>query len=64
MRRDRSYLVTGGLGGIGIAMAGWLAERGAGAIVLNGRRDPDPEAEEAIRALRQRGVTVRSNWPT
>ncbi len=58
LRRDRSYLVTGGLGGIGIAVASWLAERGAGAIVLNGRRDPDPEAEEAIRALRQRGVTV------
>ena len=59
LRADRSYLVTGGLGGIGIAMAGWLAERGAGAIVLNGRRDPDPEAEEAIGALRQRGVTVQ-----
>jgi len=59
LRRDRSYLVTGGLGGIGVAVAGWLAERGAGAIILNGRRDPDPEAGEAIRALRQRGVTVR-----
>ena len=58
LRRDRSYLVTGGLGGIGIAVAAWLAERGAGAIVLNGRRAPDPEAEEAIRTLRQRGVTV------
>ena len=59
LRGDRSYLVTGGLGGIGIAMAGWLAERGAGAIVLNGRREPDPEAEEAIGALWQRGVTVQ-----
>ena len=58
LRGDRSYLVTGGLGGIGIAVAGWLAERGAGAIVLNGRRGPDPEAEEAIDALRQRGAEV------
>ncbi|MYG18655.1 MAG: KR domain-containing protein, partial [Gemmatimonadales bacterium] len=58
LRGDRSYLVTGGLGGIGIAVADWLAERGAGAIVLNGRRNPDPEAEEAIQALRQRGATV------
>ena len=58
LRGDRSYLVTGGLGGIGIAVANWLAERGAGAIVLNGRRNPDPEAEEAIQALRQRGATV------
>ncbi len=58
LRDDRTYLVTGGLGGIGIALAGWLAEHGAGAIVLNGRRDPDPEAAEAIDALRQRGVNV------
>jgi len=58
LRGDRTYLVTGGLGGIGCVLAGWLAERGAGAIVLNGRRDPDPEASETIEALRERGVTV------
>ena len=58
LRGDRTYLITGGLGGIGCVLAGWLAERGAGAIVLNGRRDPDPEAAEAIVALRERGATV------
>ncbi len=59
LRPDRTYLVTGGLGGIGCALAGWLAERGAGAIVLNGRRAPDSEAEEVIGALQERGVTVQ-----
>ncbi len=58
LRQDRTYLVTGGLGGIGIAVANWLADNDAGAIVLNGRRDPDPEAVEAIEALRARGVRV------
>ncbi|MCY3911808.1 MAG: SDR family NAD(P)-dependent oxidoreductase [Chloroflexi bacterium] len=58
LRQDRSYLVTGGLGGIGCAVAEWLAGHGAGAIVLNGRRDPDPEAQAAIDALRRRGVRV------
>ncbi|MCY4640538.1 MAG: SDR family NAD(P)-dependent oxidoreductase [Chloroflexi bacterium] len=58
LREDRSYLVTGGLGGIGCAVAGWLADRGAGVIVLNGRRTPDTEAEAAIAALRARGVRV------
>ena len=58
LRQDRTYLVTGGLGGIGLAMAGWLADHGAGAIVLNGRRPPDAEAEEAIGGLRERGATV------
>ncbi len=59
LRGDRTYLVTGGLGGIGIALASWLAEKGAGAIVLNGRRDPDPEAVGAINALRESGFTVQ-----
>ncbi len=58
LRADRTYLVTGGLGGIGCTMAEWLADRGAGAIVLNGRRDPDPEAAAVIDGLRERGATV------
>ncbi len=59
LRTDRAYLVTGGLGGIGITVARWLADKGAGAIVLNGRRDPDPEAQKVIDELRARGVTVQ-----
>ena len=55
LRADRTYLVTGGLGGIGCAVAEWLAERGAGVIVLNGRRDPDPEAREVIEAVASAG---------
>ena len=58
LRGDGTYLVTGGLGGIGREVAAWLASRGAGAIVLNGRRPPGPEAEAVVEALRSRGVTV------
>ena len=58
LRADRTYLVTGGLGGIGCVVAEWLADHGAAVIVLNGRRDPDAPAEEAIRALRDRGIRV------
>jgi NAD(P)-dependent dehydrogenase (short-subunit alcohol dehydrogenase family)/acyl carrier protein len=36
-RADRAYLVTGGLGGIGLVMARWLVERGARHLVLVGR---------------------------
>ena len=59
LRPDRSYLVTGGLGGIGTVVARWLADRGAGAIVLNGRRPPDPAAQEVIDTLRRQGADVR-----
>ena len=58
LKHDRSYLITGGLGGIGCAVADWLAERGAGHIVLNGRRAPDEAAEETLRELERRGVKV------
>ena len=59
LREDATYLVTGGLGGIGRLVAGWLADRGARTIVLNGRREPDGEAAAAVAALRERGVKVR-----
>ena len=58
LRQDRTYLVTGGLGGIGCAVAEWLADCGAGTIVLNGRRNPDAEAEAVIDDLRSRGVRI------
>ena len=58
LRPGRTYLVTGGLGGIGCAMAEWLADHGAETIVLNGRRDPDAEAEKTIRTLREGGMKV------
>ena len=58
LRGDRTYLVTGGLGGIGCVVAEWLADHGAGVVVLNGRRDPDPAAGQAIRRLRDRGVRI------
>ena len=58
LRHDRTYLVTGGLGGIGCAVAEWLADHGAGTIVLNGRRDPDAESKEAIDVLRRRGARI------
>jgi acyl transferase domain-containing protein/acyl carrier protein len=39
---DGSYLVTGGLGGLGLNVARWLAERGARHLVLVGRRGAPP----------------------
>src|SRR5262249_60396471 len=47
VRTDGSYVVTGGLGGLGLVVARWLVDRGAGRIILNGRNEPS----EAARAL-------------
>jgi phthiocerol/phenolphthiocerol synthesis type-I polyketide synthase D len=56
-RTDGSYVITGGLGGLGLLLAGWLAERGAGRIVLNGRSAPRPEALDAIETITARHGT-------
>ncbi|MFT4979895.1 MAG: acyl transferase domain-containing protein, partial [Myxococcota bacterium] len=52
IRADGSYLVTGGLGGMGLLTARWLAEQGAGHIVLVGRSGAKTTAQvEAVEAL-------------
>jgi len=56
---EASYLVTGGLGGLGLRLADWLAERGARHLVLMGRSAPSPEAQTRLAALEARGVHVR-----
>ncbi|WP_156763356.1 polyketide synthase dehydratase domain-containing protein, partial [Mycobacterium scrofulaceum] len=37
---DGGYIIVGGMGGLGFVVAQWLAERGAGLVVLNGRSTP------------------------
>ena len=37
-RADRTYLLTGGVGGFGLALAVWLAGRGARNLVLTSKR--------------------------
>jgi NAD(P)-dependent dehydrogenase (short-subunit alcohol dehydrogenase family) len=72
-RADASYLVTGGLGGIGLQVARWLVAHGARHLVLIGRTGlppeetwpavEDPEARKRIdvlRALRASGARVRA----
>jgi NADPH:quinone reductase-like Zn-dependent oxidoreductase/acyl carrier protein len=53
-RGDRSYLVTGGLGAIGLHMAAYLAQFGAGDIVLTSRRASDAAAQRAIEDITER----------
>lgn len=58
LRGDASYLVTGGLRGLGLLVAEWMAERGARNLVLLGRSAPNAQAQEIIARLKQNGVKV------
>ncbi len=51
---DRSYLITGGLGAIGLHTASYLAQLGAGDIVLTSRHRPDADAQREIADITER----------
>ncbi|MEZ4619280.1 MAG: SDR family NAD(P)-dependent oxidoreductase [Caldilineaceae bacterium] len=55
---NATYLITGGLGDIGLLTAEWLVSQGANHLVLVGRRQPRAAATERLVALREQGVTV------
>ncbi|MBI2374776.1 MAG: SDR family NAD(P)-dependent oxidoreductase [Deltaproteobacteria bacterium] len=57
-RADRTYLVTGGLGGIGLLTARWLVERGARFLALMGRSGADGEARRVISEMEGMGARV------
>ncbi|NEQ81595.1 MAG: SDR family NAD(P)-dependent oxidoreductase, partial [Moorea sp. SIO2I5] len=53
-----SYLVTGGLGALGLNVARWLVDQGARNLVLVGRKEPELWALEIIEQLTEKGATV------
>src|SRR5205085_4672495 len=58
IRSEGAYLVTGGLGALGLLVADDLAGRGARRLVLIGRHAPSPPAREALAALEEKGARV------
>jgi acyl carrier protein/nucleoside-diphosphate-sugar epimerase len=58
LRRDGTYLITGGFGDLGLALAAFLAERGAGYIALVGRRPPSGATLEKLAQIESRGAKV------
>ena len=58
VRPDATYLITGGLGALGLTMAGALVDWGARHLALVGRRAPGAAVRGAIAALESRGAHV------
>ena len=57
-RPDGSYIITGGLGGLGLFLAEKMAAAGAGRIVLTSRSEPTVKALETIELVRSIGSDV------
>ena len=58
IRLDRTYLITGGLTGIGLITAETFVARGARHLALIGRREPSPEASRQIVEFERMGAQV------
>ncbi|MCF6439122.1 type I polyketide synthase [Pseudoalteromonas luteoviolacea] len=53
------YLITGGLGGLGLMLANWMVEKGARKLVLTGRSAPSDAANAVIAQLQARGAEIQ-----
>jgi malonyl CoA-acyl carrier protein transacylase len=58
LNSQNSYLITGGLGGLGLKLAQWLVEQGAKYLILVGRRGASSKANQTIKALEQAGAKI------
>ncbi len=59
VRSDASYLITGGLGGLGQLVMEWLVESGATSIILIGRSAPGEYARKKIEDARSKGIDIK-----
>jgi acyl transferase domain-containing protein/acyl carrier protein len=56
---DRTYLITGGTGALGLRIASWMVEEcGVCFLALVGRTPPDAEARARLSELEARGATI------
>src|SRR5262249_34478283 len=58
LRSDASYLITGGLGGLGLTVGRWMVDRGARHLVLAGRKGASAFAKATVRELEAAGAQI------
>ncbi|MEM8673191.1 MAG: type I polyketide synthase [Cyanobacteria bacterium P01_G01_bin.67] len=58
LKSDSTYLITGGLGALGLKVAQWLVEQGARNLVLSGRKKPSTEVQTILKGLEDKGVHI------
>jgi malonyl CoA-acyl carrier protein transacylase len=58
-RKDGTYLITGGLGGLGLLVAQWMVEQGANHLVMVGRSEPNQAVNDQLRKLEKAGAQIK-----
>jgi len=60
LKEDASYLITGGLGALGLEVASWMVRSGARHLLLAGRHAASAEVDAILGKLRQAGAHVEA----
>ncbi len=58
IQAEGSYLITGGLGALGLVVAEWIVKQGGKNLVLMGRNAPNETAQKTIEELEAAGAKV------
>ena len=58
-REHGTYLITGGLGGLGLLVADWMVEHGARHLILLGRSKPKSTVMSQVAKLKEMGANVQ-----
>ncbi|WP_394829001.1 SDR family NAD(P)-dependent oxidoreductase [Pendulispora albinea] len=58
LRTGGVYVITGGMGGLGLEVAGWLARSAQAKLVLLGRSGPNDRTRARLRELEKAGAEV------
>ena len=58
IRADSSYLITGGLGALGLKVARWMVDQGSRYLILAGRHEASTLAQEIVNQLEQSGAKI------
>jgi malonyl CoA-acyl carrier protein transacylase len=58
LQPNRTYLVTGGLGALGLKVAQWMVEQGARHLMLTGRKQASAEVLQAIAQMENLGAKI------
>jgi amino acid adenylation domain-containing protein len=58
LKTDNTYLITGGLGALGLKVARWMVEQGAKHLVLTGRHQASIEQQEILSQLHLAGAKI------
>ena len=60
LKTDATYLITGGLGSLGLDLAEWLIANGATSLALTGRSAPTDEKLARLDVWRSQGISIRA----